>query len=135
MLITKECDYAVRILRALTDKSMLNVKDICAEEEITVPFAYKILNKLRMAELVDAYRGSNGGYAATEKAKKSTLLDVYQAIDPNFSVGSKFNMSKTKASYPGASTDGNIREEIETSQQNFFKVLQRKTLQEVFRGR
>lgn len=45
MLITRECDYAVRVIRALSGAERLSVGEICEREEITAPFAYKILKK------------------------------------------------------------------------------------------
>ena len=42
MFITRECDYAVRVVRALWGESRLSVSDICEKEAITAPFAYKI---------------------------------------------------------------------------------------------
>ena len=47
MLITRECDYAVRVIRALSGEERLSVSDICEKESITAPFAYKILKKLQ----------------------------------------------------------------------------------------
>ena len=41
MFITRECDYAVRVVRALWGESRLSVSDICEKEAITAPFAYK----------------------------------------------------------------------------------------------
>ena len=60
MLITRECDYAVRVIRALSDEDRLSVNDICEREEITAPFAYKILKKLQKAKIVRGYRGVHG---------------------------------------------------------------------------
>ena len=60
MLITRECDYAVRVIRALSGAERLSVGEICEREEITAPFAYKILKKLQKAKLVRGYRGVHG---------------------------------------------------------------------------
>jgi len=37
MFITRECDYAVRVVRALWGESRLSVSDICEKEAITDP--------------------------------------------------------------------------------------------------
>lgn len=47
MFITRECDYAARVLRALSGETRLSVNEICEKESITAPFAYKILKKLQ----------------------------------------------------------------------------------------
>ena len=50
MFITRECDYAVRVIRALQGER-LSVPEICEKEAITAPFAYKILKKLQKAKM------------------------------------------------------------------------------------
>ena len=54
MLITRECDYAVRVLRAMAEEKRVSVNEICEKELITAPFAYKILKKLRNQEWSEA---------------------------------------------------------------------------------
>ncbi len=51
MTMTRESDYAVRIMRALSHGSLKTVKEICGEEAIPTQFAYKILKKLSNAGL------------------------------------------------------------------------------------
>lgn len=82
MFITRECDYAARVLRALSAETRLSVNEICEKESITAPFAYKILKKLRK-QLVKGYRGVHGGYAMNKSMTELTLFDVYSAIDPD----------------------------------------------------
>lgn len=81
MLITRECDYAVRVIRAMAGETRLSVHEICEREDITVPFAYKILKKLQKAKLVKGFRGVNGGYTINRKLEEISLYDVYHAID------------------------------------------------------
>ena len=82
MLITRECDYAVRVVRALAAGGRMSVGDICDKEFITAPFAYKILKKLQKAEIVKGFRGVHGGYSLNRRAEDLTLYDIYTAIDP-----------------------------------------------------
>jgi len=53
MLITRECDYAVRVLRAMAEEKRVSVNEICEKELITAPFAYKILKKLQVLNFFD----------------------------------------------------------------------------------
>ena len=55
MLITRECDYAVRVLRAMAEEKRVSVNEICEKELITAPFAYKILKKLQKMCIRDRY--------------------------------------------------------------------------------
>ena len=46
MIMTRETDYAVRILRALSCGERMTVRQVCDLELVPVQFAYKILKKL-----------------------------------------------------------------------------------------
>jgi Rrf2 family protein len=82
MFITRECDYAVRVVRALKGGRKLSVTEICEKEAVTAPFAYKILKKLQKAGIVKGFRGAKGGYTLKKPLQELTLLEIYQAIDP-----------------------------------------------------
>lgn len=84
MLITRECDYGVRIVRALADGDKLCVNQICEKEDLTPAFVYKILKKLEKKDIVKSFRGSNGGYALKKSVEELTLLDIYLAVEPDF---------------------------------------------------
>ena len=61
MMITRESDYGVRIIRALRDGGLMTIQQICERECIPKQFAYKILKKLDRAGLVQIKRGNQGG--------------------------------------------------------------------------
>lgn len=81
MLLTREDDYAIRMIRSMKDKEKHTVKDICLEEEIPEAFAYKILRKLQKAELVIVERGVSGGCRLNKELEVLTLYDVVTAVD------------------------------------------------------
>ncbi|MDR2089403.1 MAG: Rrf2 family transcriptional regulator [Clostridiales Family XIII bacterium] len=81
MLISKECDYAVRIVRALADGGKKTAEDIGRKENIPHQFAYKILKKLERSGLVRAFRGKAGGYALTKGIDEFSLYDVFSAVE------------------------------------------------------
>lgn len=82
MLITRECDYAIRIIRALSSGEIANIQTICGQEQITSAIAYKIARKLEKAGFLKSYRGSTGGYALNCDLEKTTLYDILTIIDP-----------------------------------------------------
>ena len=57
MVITRETDYALRILRALLDGKLHTAGQIAQDELLPQAFAYKILKKLEKAGLVEVVRG------------------------------------------------------------------------------
>ena len=81
MFITRECDYAVRVVRALWGESRLSVSDICEKEAITAPFAYKILKKLQKAEIVKGYRGVHGGYSLNRGLIRNITVSETDRMD------------------------------------------------------
>ncbi len=83
MLFTKECDYAIRIMRALSDGELVSVSNICAAEQLPSAMTYKITRKLEKPGLFESYRGTNGGYCLNRPFSDISLYDVCTAIDPD----------------------------------------------------
>lgn len=81
MLIIRETEYAIRTIRALSDKNRLNIRQICSTEDIPVQFAYKILKKLGFAGILEITRGAGGGYRLVKAPDKIRLYDVLLALD------------------------------------------------------
>lgn len=86
MLITKETDYALRILRALTDGERHTVKKLCQAEEVPHQFAYKILKKLSQVGLVRTVRGVAGGCELAGDLHRVTLYDLMEAMEEDSQV-------------------------------------------------
>ena len=83
MFITKECDYAIRIVRALADGSKRTVKAIAEEEKIPTKFAHNITTKLERAQYVKSYSGRTGGVRLLRPLNSFTLVDIIKAVDDN----------------------------------------------------
>jgi len=81
MLLTKECDYGLRIMRTLGDQEKKTVQAICDIEHIPHQYAYKILKKLQKAGLVQNKRGPDGGYFLIKPLDAFTMYDVVSAVD------------------------------------------------------
>ena len=79
MLITRETDYALRILRALSNGQLRSIPQICAEEHIPKQFAYKILKKLSTGGFVEVTRGTTGGCRLVVEPKDVTLYKIMTA--------------------------------------------------------
>jgi len=81
MLLTKECDYGLRIIRALGDKEKKTVHAICELEHIPHQYAYKIIKKLQKAGFVQNKRGPAGGYSLVKSLDSFTMYDVINAVE------------------------------------------------------
>ena len=86
MFLTKECDYGIRIIRALADGQKKSVESICALEHIPNKFAYKIIKKLHNAGFVQSMRGRDGGYRLVKPLDSFSIYDIISAIDGNLIV-------------------------------------------------
>lgn len=132
MLITRECDYAVRVIRALTGEERLSVNDICEREVITAPFAYKILKKLQKAGIVKGFRGVHGGYSLNRGLGEMNLYDVYTAIDPDMRIIDCLDPDYDCVRDGGDGTICLVHRELAQIQGELWKLLKRKTLKEIF---
>ena len=81
MLLTRECDYGIRIVRALSCDTKKTIEIIAEEEHIPQKFAYKIIKKLAQSNLVRSVRGRTGGYHLNKPLNDFTLYDIVMAVD------------------------------------------------------
>lgn len=132
MFITRESDYAMRVVRALIGETRLSVSDICEREAITAPFAYKILKKLQNAGIVQGYRGVHGGYALKKDPAELTLYDIYTAIDSDMSIIECLN-GRCECTRNGQ--DGipcYAHDELKDIQNELWAMLRRKSMEDLF---
>jgi Rrf2 family protein len=86
MLITREADYAMRVLRALSSGEQMTAQAISDLHQVPKPFAYKIIKKLSRAGLVSITRGAEGGCSLSADLDQVTLYDLMQAMEEDFRV-------------------------------------------------
>ena len=132
MFITRESDYAMRVVRALMGETRLSVSDICAREAITAPFAYKILKKLQNAGIVQGYRGVHGGYALKKDPAELTLYDIYSAIDSDMSIIECLNGRCECARNGQNGVPCYAHDELKDIQDELWTMLRRKSIKELF---
>lgn len=131
MLLTKEVDYAMRIIRELGKGSKKSAKDICASEMMPEAFTYKILKKLEKSEMVKSIRGAQGGYVLTQELSELTLADIVDVIDPNIGVSQCSNSDyccERSMDMGGCCTNS----ELQRIQKVVMDEMRRYSLEEVF---
>ena len=72
MLMTREMDYALRVLRALYQEGQQSAAAVARRENM--------LKRLHGAGLVSSQRGSNGGYALSRPCEELYLSDLILAL-------------------------------------------------------
>jgi len=81
MFITREADYAIRVLRAVADGRHCTVGEICRKEVLPQQFIYKILKKVAQAGLIKITRGAQGGCVLVGDLRKTSLYDLMNALE------------------------------------------------------
>lgn len=79
MLITRELDYALRILRALHRHGQLSAAAVAELEAMPKAITLKMLSRLHKAGLVASRRGAGGGYVLLRPCEELTLEDLLEA--------------------------------------------------------
>lgn len=131
MLITRETDYGIRIIRGLAGVTKLTVNEICEKEQIPASFAYKILKKLNKSGLVLVLRGATGGYKLAKQPDEITLLDVMLAIEDEV-ILNKCQANGYKCEYVECTGEAcKVYKELDRIQKIVKEELSRFTLKEI----
>ena len=88
MFITREADYAIRVLRVVADGAHYTVGEICGKEILPQQFVYKILKKLEQAGLIKMMRGAQGGCVLVGNLRKTSLYDLINVLEGNRAISS-----------------------------------------------
>ena len=81
MLVTRETDYALRVLRALAQGGSYTAKELSSRELLPKEFTYKILKKLEKASLIQVTRGAAGGCCLACDLRRVSLYDLVEAVE------------------------------------------------------
>ena len=82
--ISRQTEYGVRALLDLASfppGSRLQTSDIAQRQAIPESYLIKIVNRLAQVELLQTYRGSEGGIALARPAEQISMLEVIQALE------------------------------------------------------
>lgn len=88
MNVTRRCDYACRILRAIyqNGNEQISVADIAEAEDVPYAFARSIQHDLTKGGLVKAIRGAHGGLVLACDPNEVTLYDLIELMQGPVSV-------------------------------------------------
>lgn len=81
--ITKLTDYATVLLACLAKapQTVHSASDLAEMAKLELPTVSKVLKPLSRAGLVEAFRGSQGGYRLAKPARQISLFEVVQAME------------------------------------------------------
>ena len=87
MKITREADYAVRIVYVLMqEQRVMPASEISERTGVTLRFALKILRKLAGAGIVASQKGAAGGYRLLCDPAQLSLAQIIECIDGPFEI-------------------------------------------------
>ncbi|TXH70902.1 MAG: SUF system Fe-S cluster assembly regulator [Lysobacteraceae bacterium] len=81
--VTKLTDYASVVLTVLTvsPEAVLSANGLAERAGLEPPTVAKVLKPLAQAGLVQAFRGTNGGYRLARPAEEISLVDIIEAME------------------------------------------------------
>ena len=80
--ISKLTDYAILMMVELArDGEMLSAHVLAERVHVEVPTASKVLKLLAGNDLLESYRGANGGYRVSRAAAEISVAEVIAAIE------------------------------------------------------
>ena len=82
MRISTRSEYGLRALMELGQaKRPMSLRDIANRQHISLDYLEQIMPALKVAGLIQARRGAQGGYQLTRDAEEITVLDVLGALE------------------------------------------------------
>ncbi len=81
--VTKLTDYATVVLATLAARPLdvLSTTELAEQGGLEIPTVAKLLKPLAQAGLVDAFRGSQGGYRLARPASEISLVAIVEAME------------------------------------------------------
>ena len=82
--ISAKADYAVRaaaVLAAERSGNPVRAEEIAIAQHIPLNFLLNILSDMKLARIVQSYRGAQGGYRLTRAPENITLAEVIRAVE------------------------------------------------------
>lgn len=87
MLLSKSCIYGLRasiLLATKESNGFITIRDLSDELHISFHFLTKVLQQLTKAELLESFKGPNGGVKLARSADQITFGDIITSIDGKY---------------------------------------------------
>jgi Rrf2 family transcriptional regulator, iron-sulfur cluster assembly transcription factor len=84
MLLSKSCMYGLRasvLLASRNNAEFITIRELSDELNISFYFLTKVLQQMTKANLLESYKGPNGGVKLARPAGEIRFMDVVIAID------------------------------------------------------
>ena len=83
--VSKLTDYATVVMTVLADgaarDAVLSAQEVSVRAHLELPTVSKLLKQLAHAQLVESFRGVNGGYRLARAAERITIAEIVTAME------------------------------------------------------
>ncbi|MFH0880777.1 MAG: Rrf2 family transcriptional regulator [Lentisphaerota bacterium] len=84
MKLSTKGRYGVRFMLDLAvhhDEGFMTLKDVAARQEISEKYLWQVINPLKAAGLIQAARGSRGGFTLARPAAKINVWEIVSTLE------------------------------------------------------
>lgn len=127
MLISREVDYAIRIIHLLCENNRkMDAKEISQLSGISIRFTLKILGKLTTSNIIVSYRGAKGGYKVALSPSDITVYNIIIVLEGGLKINGCFD-NKTSCSIEKQTICG-LKNRLAKIEKKLIKELQNLTI-------
>jgi Rrf2 family protein len=119
------------VILAANPNRLISTKKLASQLHASEAHLSKVLQRLEKADIVNSTRGPKGGFKLKNLSDKITLLDVYEAIDGNFSPS---NCLFDENLCNGNCIMGNLLEELNTQVRDYLSKTKLNSLVSIYRS-
>ena len=132
LAIRRETDYAIKLLKILSQSKgqVLSLNEVSKKSKISFLFLQKIARKLRLAKIISAYQGVDGGYKLLIDPKKISLRLVIEAMEGKFCLLSCLNKNK-EVKCVAADANCNLKNKMNKINNRIIKILDAVKLKDI----
>lgn len=134
MIITREVDYALRLLRSLSSGEKMSVRELCDREQIPQQFTYKIIRKLARDKYINVTRGVDGGCCLRADLSELSLYDLMETMDARSYVNGCLSPGFHCSWAESCSTGCRLHRQLEKIQANLDQELKTHSLKGLIQG-
>ncbi len=99
--LSKKSEYALMAAKYMALKnhgSFVTAKEISESYKISYELVSKVLQSLTKSEIAISYQGSKGGYSLRKNPIEISLIELIQAVEPDFKITDCLNNEADKNS-------------------------------------
>ena len=89
MSLSHSCIYGIRatvLLAGRQEEGFITIAELSNELGISFHFLTKVLQHLTHSQILESYKGPNGGVKLARNAADITILEIINSLDKNFTI-------------------------------------------------